>query len=465
VTASAERWAALPIPRSGRRIGPIVIVAMAVAGGIAVCVFGPNTALVPIALMGALWASIRAPGVLLAAYLLIPYYKASLGPLTPIDLTVMLAAVNGLQIVILMATGIRFRGSGVGIALWVILGMVVLAGVMWAGDEQLALDRAIVWWALILLPSAAAVRVGSEARFVDQFLATVFATGTIIVLLGLPDSFGVARLTVVGENTIQSGQIALIVALVAIVWFLRVAPPALRVLAALIVPLGLIESVASGSRGPILAFGVVLGVAILRRVLSRRSLSKQDVRLLLLGATGAAALLVTIDRLPGQSVARFLLLVRTLAPGGPADSSAGARVDLFAAAAGMFSEQPLLGYGTGGFAAYAQTHPGLTGYLYPHNDLLQLGSELGVIGVGLFAGLVVIALARRIPDEPRWRTIRALFLFMLVNSLVSGDIYSDRLLWGLLVVLVASPFMNRKRRLNLGAPKGVPVAAEPAPSS
>lgn len=437
MTAIAKWRASVPILLAGVRIETITV-ALAASGGIAVSLLGPALALLPVALIGVLWASVRAPGILLALYLLIPYYKGSLGYLFPVDVTLILAAVNGFQVVVLLAAGFRFKGSVVGISLWILLAVVVLAGVTWASGGPIALDRAIIWYSLILIPSAAAVRVGSDARFVDQFLTTFLGAGAIIVLAGFPGAFASERLILFGQNTILSGQIASMTVLIMFFWVLRVAPAAVRWPSAVLLPLGLIEAVASGSRGPILAGGIVLAMAVLRRLLSRRTLSRSDVGLVLVGVASAAAFLVVISRLPGQSLARFLLLSNSLTEGSLADTSAGTRVDLFETAMTMFVQQPLFGYGTGGFAAYAQTH-GLPAYAYPHNDLLQLASELGIIGVGLFAGLVAIALVRRLPDDPRWRTVRASFLFMLVNSLVSGDIYGDRLLWGLMVILIACP--------------------------
>jgi hypothetical protein len=442
----------LTVDSFGRRLPAIVLIASVIEVGLVVGSFGPVAALVPIAAVAAIaaaWAWLRMPGVLLAAYLFLPFYKALLGHLSPIDLTLLLGAVNASQVVPIVLTRLPYRGSRLGLTLWVVLGFVVLAGVMWAGQQDLAVNRTVLWWGFILLPTIAAVRVASEARLVNHFIWTAFVIGTIVVILGLPNLFGSARLDIIGENTIQTGEITLIVALLAIVWVARVAPLWIRILAAIAIPITLAESIASGSRGPILAFGAVVLVVLLHRLLTGPRLSRSDLQLAALGLLALVPLGFAISRLPSQSLARFLLLGQALAPGGATGGSIGARVDLFAVAVQMFSARPLLGNGTASFAAYASTHVGLTIYAYPHDDLLQLAAELGIVGAGLFVALVGGALFRQIPDGPVWWSVRCLFLLAFLISMISGDIYGDRLLWGLLVILICAPHATARKDPDL----------------
>jgi hypothetical protein len=49
---------------------------------------------------------------------------------------------------------------------------------------------------------------------------------------------------------------------------------------------------------------------------------------------------------------------------------------------------------------------------------------------------------------------------MVINGLVSGDIYGDRLMWGLLVLLVAAP----ARIVTDGSPDGSEIV-QPDPAS
>jgi O-antigen ligase len=420
---------------------PVAVGLGAIVIGVVVCVLGPAVAAAPFAIVLAGWVWLRMPGVLLAMYLFLGFYKATLGPLSPVDLTPLLALANASQVILLLGSRDRIHAPRLGLALWGALGLLVLAGVIWAGQQSLALDRASFWWILILLPSVAAVRVASERRFVDQFLATGLVVGCVVVVLGLPNLFGPARLAVIGENTLQTGVITLIVVLLSVFWLLRVVPLWARPIVVVLIVVALIESVASGSRGPLLAFMAALGFGFASRVLSGRPLTRRDVGLAALASSAVVALVIAISSLPGQSIARLLALGDVVSTGGPLGSSIGARLDLFSLATQMFVDRPLLGNGTGAFAAYTTTHIGLVQYTYPHNDLLQMAAEFGIVGAGLFVFLMAVALLRRIPETAAWVSTRVVLVFLAVYSLSSGDIYSDRLMWGLLILVLSAPLV------------------------
>lgn len=438
-------------------VAPAVIVVGAIVCGIVVSAFGPLLVVAPFAAIAVGWMWFRVPGVLLAAYLFLPFYKATLGPLSPVDLTPVLAVLNASQLVLVLRGREPNYGSRLGLALWASLGLVVLAGVTWAGQQSLALDRASFWWALILLPSIASVRVASDLRFLNQFIATGFVIGTIIVLFGLQNLFGLTRLAVIGENTLQTGAITLIVALLAIFWIVRAGPRWAQPFAAALIVLALLESVASGSRGPLIASAIALVFGLVSRLLSGRAGSRQDIGIVALACVAVASLAIALTRLPGQSIARILQVGEAISSGGPLGSSIGARADLFSLATNMFIERPLLGNGTASFAAYTTTHVGLSEFTYPHNDLLQLAAEFGIVGAGLFVALVAIAILRRTPINAAWASVKVLFVFMLALSLSSGDIYGDRLLWGLLVIVISAPVRSAAHD-----PVGVAIGRTPA---
>lgn len=436
----------LPLPRqrsTPRLLLPLVIVATALATGSVVAFVGPIAVVAPFALIAGVWVWVRMPGVLLAAYLFLPFYKAAIGPLSPVDLTPLLAAANATQVILLLSLREWPGGSRLGLALWATFGVLVLAGVTWAGQQSIATEHAAFWWLLILLPSVAAIRVASSSRYVDQFLGTGFAIGCLIVVLGLPALVGVSRLAVIGQNTLQTGSITLIAALLSVFWVLRVAPLWARPLAAVLIVVAIAESLASGSRGPLLAFLVALGFGFANRVLSGRAISRHDLGLAALATSAIGVLLVIIGRLPEQAIARLLMLGEALSPGGSAGTSVGARIDLFNLATQMFVDRPILGTGTGAFAAFTSTRAGLSDFTYPHNNLLQIAAEFGVIGVALFLALVALALLRKAPASAAWTSVRVIFVFALTLSFTSGDIYGDRLLWGLLVLILSAPVAVR----------------------
>ncbi len=122
-------------------------------------------------------------------------------------------------------------------------------------------------------------------------------------------------------------------------------------------------------------------------------------------------------------------------------SGGESRLRLYGLAVSLFEERPILGVGTSGFQALSPRTLGpLEADAYPHNALFQFGAEYGLVGVALFVTIVLLGLTRKLPSGSALSTLRIVFLFFLLNAMVSGNILDDRTLWGLLlVVLFAVP--------------------------
>jgi O-antigen ligase len=425
------------------------ILGLGLVAGVSAAV-DPRLLMVPVGLVVGAWVVVRAPGVGLGAYLFLPFYKAALSGIVPIDLTVLLAAVNALQLGPLVLAGERpVRGSSRGTTAWLAFGILVVAGITWAADPALGASRAATWWLLVVAPLIAAYRVASRPAFVDQLLATGLAIGLAVVAIAIPGIFGSARLAAAGENTLQTGAITLLTALLAGAWVAPAVPLVVRGLAAAVIAVAIVESVASGSRGPLLAFGAVVAVAVVGRITSASGLRRSDLAVGLgLVALGLVVVAVA-DRLPGASLARL----------GQLDEAVGGRTTLWAAGLDLFSQRPVLGQGTGGFAAYAAAQPRLLEFTYPHNDLVQVAAELGIVGLAVIVTVLGFAFLRPLPGERRWAVIRLVGLFMLLVGMVSGDLYGDRLLWGLVVLQLAAG-SDRGHGATAPGPSNEPAFAE-----
>ncbi len=406
--------------------------------GLAVAVVGPVVAALPFAALAFGWVWLRAPGVLLAAYVFLPFYKASLQPFSPVDLTPLLAVANATQAVLLLRDRVSPSISRTGAVLWVAFGVVVLAGVLWAANQGLAVERAAFWWLLIVLPSVAAIRVAGSRRHVEQFIGFGLGLGIVVVALGLPSLFGRQRLTVLGENTIQTGIISALVVVLVLLWAGRLGSQWRRIALFVIALVALLVCVATGSRGPLLALAVTLAVGLVLRMLSGRAIGPSDVTVAGATIVAGVVLVVALSYLPGESLAR-LLATDVVGDASDPSSSIGTRILLYHLAVQMFSASPIVGVGTGGFEAYTAHQAGLAALPAPHNDLLQIAAEFGLVGSVDFVTLCGLALFRPIASGRSWLAIRLMFVFLLTISMFSGDIYGDRLLWVLLVLLICSP--------------------------
>ena len=104
------------------------------------------------------------------------------------------------------------------------------------------------------------------------------------------------------------------------------------------------------------------------------------------------------------------------------------RLPLYRAALETFVQNPVIGAGTGSFAALAP----VSGVAYPHNLFLELAAELGVLGLVLSLGLVFIPLGRLVfGGRPVGDAslAGALMIYCLVNALVSSDVNGNFPLW------------------------------------
>ena len=89
-------------------------------------------------------------------------------------------------------------------------------------------------------------------------------------------------------------------------------------------------------------------------------------------AGGLLAAVVVVPLLvPGSALGRALSAI----VGGSSGLSTNGRAQLWAQAFDLLGKHPFLGVGTGGFAA-------LNAEPYPHNILLEAGSELGILIAG-----------------------------------------------------------------------------------
>jgi O-antigen ligase len=130
----------------------------------------------------------------------------------------------------------------------------------------------------------------------------------------------------------------------------------------------------------------------------------------------------------------------------------GTRNDLMWLGVRMFSEHPLFGVGVQGFR-YLSPNP-LT-YNYPHNLILELGSEMGFIAALAFLALAFCSFREilRQLSAPLLRrntlviTVFLLLIYVFLDAMVSGDINDLRFMW----FIFGLPFVLR----NLESAHGV----------
>lgn len=444
-------------------------VGAAMIAGAAGTLFGPLPLVVAAGGAALLVAMVRAPGLVLGAYLLIPYYKGAVQPYSPIDLTVVLAVANAAQIVPVLFRRRRPAGFGGRLALWLALGAVVLGGVLYAPDPSLAMNKAVTYWVLVVMPLVpAALRVVSEPGQLALVATAFCAMGAVVSVLGLDLLSPNSRLTVLGMNTIQVARAAMFLPITGILFAIPLQLRWLTILTIALIPISLVVALASGSRGPLLVIAV-LGTCGAARYFARMRVGRW--RALAAGA-GVAVLGVLVvalfsSSLPAASLARFGdLLAFIQGTGGGTETSAAVRVVLFGFAVQLWSSSPLIGVGTGGFLVLSTLALGPAGDAYPHNAILQVLAENGLVGLVVFGAVMMVGLLRKLPNDSVAATVHALYAFFLLNAMVSGDIFTDRETLGLLLLLLVLPRTVDAARdaahgIRQGAAKSGEVSTDP----
>ena len=219
------------------------------------------------------------------------------------------------------------------------------------------------------------------------------------------------------------------------------------------VPLLCAALIASVARGPVLSFAAILiPFMLLRRVRAAVTSTKVWLPVLILGLLAFAVCVYWLQQ-QGAASEKFATkraeIEEVLGGSSTPTYTAGKRLTLYRWALGMFSAKPVTGWGIGGWSYYAfdRDMPA-----YPHNLILEVAAEEGVIGLAALATLLLTVLLtmRRIWRASRDLTfIAPVFAFSLLVTMTSGDINVNRPLWlwcGMVFALAG--IMEQRRRRN-----------------
>jgi O-antigen/teichoic acid export membrane protein/O-antigen ligase len=219
-----------------------------------------------------------------------------------------------------------------------------------------------------------------------------------------------------------------------------------------------VGAVASGSRGGLLAALVVLAVLALRAGPRARSLA-------LAGIAGSGSLLVMTAWLypPVGDLLRSRFVEQTVE-----QQYSSGRTSIWQDSLELLAQHPLWGVGLDGFYGSVGQARGIE---YPHNYLLAVASEAGLLGLALLTLTVFAWIATVRSGEPGGpatprdvlrRAMTAGVLFVAVASMFSGGYYDARLAWCFAAVAAALTVPRAGR--DRPAPAAGPRPAERVPA-
>lgn len=367
-----------------------------------------------------LWGAFAQPQVALAVFLFAGAF--TLGTAVAVDVGLLLGAVLWVVVIAGLVSG---RERPAPRALWLVapIAVLVLLGAAFTLRPEYGVPKALRFVTLGTLAAVgtyALVRTPEQMRrfhtAVTAIAAALAASGVMLALVlgvthvsGRFQSFGGGPITLA-----RAAGIGLAGALVSFAFERRswwwTLPAAGACLYALF---------GAGSRGPFVAFLAVAAVMVVL-VIVRAHLPLPGVIAGLLGAGAVTA--VAWPYLPVTLTGRMELLFS-----GQLDLSLLGRIDAITTALGLWRAAPLLGVGTGSFAAFDQL-------LYPHNLVIELLAENGIVAAACMLGFMIAAalaaLAWAYVDwTPEAVFIAAVALFAMLNSMISGDVNDNQMLF------------------------------------
>lgn len=237
------------------------------------------------------------------------------------------------------------------------------------------------------------------------------------------NAIGLGRATVESANTIGTARVAMAGAIVlAFQAFNNSISRSLRLLSVLAVIATSFLGVMTGSRGPVFAsiFAILLVVAF------APVFKKYKVRAFfgVMVLSGVAYWLAKQSDSDG--------LARIVAG---SETSDGARFLMWEQSLGLIANHPF-GIGWGMYDP-----PGSDSHGYPHNFLLEIGVESGWIPLLIISVLLMSTLIKGVVRSQNIQnaTFFGLYVFALINAMVSGDINGNRLLWLTLLAIWILP--------------------------
>lgn len=432
--------------------GPVALGLLA-AGLVAVWLGGPAAVLAVglLVVVGALVAW-YAPELYLVAFLAAgPFQDTTLADTVPVDLVG--ASAVGLFFATLVTLW-RRRGQPLALpgpaAAFLALGALLAVAALHSPDPEAGLAKVGTFVSLTALAFFAPILVLRGRESLTRLALGLVGLGLLVAFIAEHQDHAGHPLVLPGAaNEIDVGLLAGM-GLVAIIGYLWPLTPGIaRVLWLAPAAYLAITVVSAGSRGALAGVIVATVIALALQMLRLTSARVAAVSLLVLVAVAAPIVVATS---PPQAQAKYLAVLQ----GGDGglqrlDAGGGARSEITSSAVEMFADHPL-GVGTAGY-------PALTGFPWPHNIILELGAELGVLGIGLFLvllGATLLALARgslRAGHAPEAIGAVALLLVPLMLSLSSYDLNGNRIMWAMFGVALAVGAAGNRRRVRYLAPE------------
>ena len=320
--------------------------------------------------------------------------------------------------------------------------VLLLVGLIYSPSKIYSIDKTlrfifITGWAFF-----GAILLIRDIDSLKRFLSTLITVAVFMAIDAALNSYNLKAgwfITAFGSNYIALARISGTALLAVISMMLIDAKGKIAKVGLWIVGFLLLWSLmAAGARGPIIAFGLSMVIFLLWSIwiIPEIKIERFGLKLGIAMAIISSLFFIFFNKLGMNVIAsRFLTLVQEQGGGG----SALQRWDYYQHAVDVIKAFPLFGQGTGSFGL---SYFGQDIRVYPHNIFLELWAENGIIGVVFFLIMIGYTLGKKIVklltikgrEREISKSLLTLGCFMLFNSMLSGDINDNRMLFTFLAL-------------------------------
>lgn len=358
-------------------------------------------------------------------------------------------------LIVVVSDGLRLPGSLLAVLLiYAAFLLYAAASMWWSASSEYALHKftrlAVICSLLVVAP---AVTFPDEKRVYTFFKLSLYVsilTAAIIVFGYFSPDYSRPYQILGSASHIRPGRAIGFGIIVATYYVVIATETARRYTYGLMLGILLLGITVSGSRGPFVAALVSAGVLIVLHLTITRGERYRAYLFGLLSALGGLSLVVlhVVAGISVPTVDRIIPLLQ-----GKFDPSTSGRLEEYTQGVLHWLESPLFGNGLGSFPVW---YLGEDTVYYPHNFVIEILAELGLIGLLIFSAALAVVLQRLVSNfrlHPMSILLFSLLVFALINASLSKDLQGNRFIFGtigLTACLDAFPESDRFSRQERG---------------
>jgi len=328
---------------------------------------------------------------------------------------------------------------------FLLLAVCLLGGLFITQSEGYGLDktlRFIVLTGWSFFGTAFLITAPSSLRRFSWAVVTISTVMAIDALLNYPGVGKVSFVAALGSSYIALARAGGFGLLATLAFLLPTEQrPLARLCLWVVAALQLWATLSAGARGPVLALIVSFLVffALSARGFPYLKVERFSWRLIMILLIAVAFISTVGQKLFSTLFFRTQILTTYLG------ESVEVRLNLYQEALRLWASSPIWGVGTGGFAMAIAGSAFVREY--PHNIILELGAETGLLGTLLFTIMIGAAFGigfAHLRNSIGLARVTARYLLVvgcwaLFNAMVSGDINDNRMLFTMVGLLSSTP--------------------------